>query len=33
MDFWRSDVYMSFFNFLDEKGGFFYEVQFFPHLG
>ncbi|KAL4066353.1 glycosyltransferase family 15 protein [Scleroderma yunnanense] len=25
MDFWRSDVYMSFFNFLDEKGGFYYE--------
>ncbi|KIM60235.1 glycosyltransferase family 15 protein [Scleroderma citrinum Foug A] len=25
MDFWRSDAYMSFFNFLDEKGGFYYE--------
>lgn len=26
MVFWRSDVYMSFFEFLDEKGGFYYEV-------
>lgn len=29
MDFWRSDAYMSFFDFLDEKGGFYYEVRFF----
>lgn len=25
MDFWRSDAYMEFFNYLDEKGGFYYE--------
>ncbi|ODV83012.1 glycosyltransferase family 15 protein [[Candida] arabinofermentans NRRL YB-2248] len=25
MDFWRSDIYESFFNYLDSKGGFFYE--------
>ncbi|KAG6332511.1 hypothetical protein ID866_6581 [Astraeus odoratus] len=26
MDFWRSEAYVSFFEFLDEKGGFYYEV-------
>ncbi|KIK79299.1 glycosyltransferase family 15 protein [Paxillus rubicundulus Ve08.2h10] len=25
MDFWRGDTYMSFFEFLDQKGGFYYE--------
>ncbi|KAH7886560.1 alpha-1,2-mannosyltransferase [Phlebopus sp. FC_14] len=25
MDFWRSDVYMTFFEFLDQQGGFYYE--------
>ncbi|KIJ62421.1 glycosyltransferase family 15 protein [Hydnomerulius pinastri MD-312] len=25
MDFWRSEVYVSFFEFLDQKGGFYYE--------
>ncbi|KAF9221140.1 glycosyltransferase family 15 protein [Gyrodon lividus] len=25
MDFWRSEAYMKFFEFLDEKGGFYYE--------
>ncbi|KAI6040165.1 alpha-1,2-mannosyltransferase [Pisolithus marmoratus] len=25
MDFWRSDTYMTFFEFLDSKGGFYYE--------
>jgi alpha 1,2-mannosyltransferase len=28
MDFWRSDAYTEFFNFLDRKGGFYYEVRF-----
>jgi len=26
LDFWRSDAYSKFFDFLDEKGGFYYEV-------
>ncbi|KAJ3556164.1 hypothetical protein NP233_g12040 [Leucocoprinus birnbaumii] len=26
MDFWRGEAYSAFFNFLDEKGGFYYEV-------
>ena len=26
MDFWRSEPYMKFFEFLDKKGGFYYEV-------
>ncbi len=26
MDFWRGDAYMKFFEFLDKKGGFYYEV-------
>ncbi|CAG8768090.1 14989_t:CDS:2, partial [Acaulospora colombiana] len=25
MDFWRSEPYMKYFEFLDEKGGFYYE--------
>ncbi|KAL7411892.1 glycosyltransferase family 15 protein, partial [Mrakia frigida] len=25
MDFWRSDAYLDYFNFLDQKGGFYYE--------
>jgi hypothetical protein len=29
MDFWRGDTYMSFFEFLDQKGGFYYEVSSF----
>jgi alpha 1,2-mannosyltransferase len=27
LDFWRSEAYMKFFDFLDRKGGFYYEVQ------
>ena len=27
MDFWRSEAYMAFFEFLDSKGGFYYEVS------
>jgi len=27
MDFWRSDAYMDYFNFLDKKGGFYCESQ------
>jgi alpha 1,2-mannosyltransferase len=27
LDFWRSDVYMKYFEFLDQKGGFYYEVR------
>ena len=26
MDFWRSPIYSEYFKFLDEKGGFYYEV-------
>ena len=26
LDFWRSETYMKFFEFLDNKGGFHYEV-------
>ena len=26
MDFWRGDAYTRFFDYLDEKGGFYYEV-------
>jgi hypothetical protein len=28
MDFWRGETYMSFFEFLDQTGGFYYEVSF-----
>lgn len=27
MDFWRSEAYMKYFEFLEEKGGFYYEVR------
>jgi alpha 1,2-mannosyltransferase len=27
MDFWRGEAYQRFFNFLDSKGGFYYEVN------
>lgn len=26
MDFWRGNTYMRFFDYLDKKGGFYYEV-------
>ena len=26
LDLWRSEAYMKFFDFLDERGGFYYEV-------
>lgn len=26
MDFWRSEAYQKFFDFLEAKGGFYYEV-------
>ena len=29
MDFWRGPAYTAFFEFLDSKGGFYYEVTFF----
>lgn len=28
MDFWRGEAYSTFFEFLDQKGGFYYEVRF-----
>ena len=27
LDFWRGEAYSKFFDFLDEKGGFYYEVR------
>ncbi|KAG6371826.1 nucleotide-diphospho-sugar transferase [Boletus reticuloceps] len=30
MDFWRGEVYMSFFEFLDRAGGFYYEASSLP---
>lgn len=27
LDFWRGEAYMKFFEFLDSKGGFYYEVR------
>jgi len=27
MDFWRGEAYTTFFDFLDAKGGFYYEVR------
>lgn len=27
MDFWREEAYSKFFDYLDEKGGFYYEVR------
>ena len=29
LDFWRSDAYLKFFEFLDQSGGFYYEVEFY----
>lgn len=29
LDFWRGEAYSKFFDFLDEAGGFYYEVNFF----
>jgi hypothetical protein len=31
MDFWRSEAYTKFFEFLDSKGGFYYEVRIPTH--
>ena len=30
MDFWRGEAYTKFFEFLDSKGGFYYEVRCCP---
>jgi alpha 1,2-mannosyltransferase len=30
MEFWRGEAYMKFFEYLDSKGGFYYEVSSFP---
>lgn len=27
LDFWRGEAYTKFFDFLDKKGGFYYEVR------
>ena len=27
MDFWRGEAYQKFFDFLEHKGGFYYEVR------
>lgn len=32
MDFWRSEAYAKFFEFLDSKGGFYYEVNIAPTI-
>ena len=32
MDFWRGPAYTAFFEYLDSKGGFYYEVTFFSRL-
>lgn len=32
LDFWRGEAYMKFFEFLDSKGGFYYEVIFQARL-
>ena len=31
MDFWRGPAYTAFFNYLDSKGGFYYEVRLHPY--
>ena len=31
MEFWRGEAYMKFFEYLDSKGGFYYEVSPFHH--
>ena len=28
MDFWRSEPYSAYFDYLDKQGGFYYEVRF-----
>jgi hypothetical protein len=33
MNFWRGPAYTAFFEYLDSKGGFYYEVRFVPTLG
>ena len=30
MDFWRSEAYSQYFEYLDSKGGFYYEVRMPP---
>lgn len=30
MDFWRSEAYMKYFDYLDATGGFYYEVSHHP---
>lgn len=32
MDFWRGPAYTAFFEYLDSKGGFYYEVRFLPNF-
>ena len=32
MEFWRSPAYQAFFDYLESKGGFYYEVIIVPHL-
>jgi len=31
LDFWRSEAYMKFFDYLEAKGGFYYEVRTQPN--
>ena len=33
MNFWRGPAYTAFFEYLDSKGGFYYEVRFTLSLG
>ena len=30
MDFWRGEAYSAFFEYLDSRGGFYYEVNVVP---
>jgi Glycolipid 2-alpha-mannosyltransferase len=32
MDFWRGEAYSAFFEYLDRRGGFYYEVDVVPPL-
>ena len=32
MDFWRGEAYSAFFEYLDRRGGFYYEVDVVPLL-
>ena len=32
MDFWRGEAYSKFFDFLDRKGGFYYEVRVVSYI-